>query len=89
MIRRTPIRKVSSKRAKQLRCYRLLRDAYLEAHQVCQFPLCNAHSVDLHHRAKRHGDNLNNVDEFRALCRYHHTYCHEHPAEARRLGLLK
>ena len=89
MIRRTPIRRVSAKRARALKCYSLLRSAFLQANPVCQFPHCNAHSVDLHHRAKRHGDNLNNVEEFRARGRYHHTYVHEHPSEARRLGLLK
>lgn len=89
MIRRTRIRKVSTKRARQLKAYSLLRSAFLKVNDRCGFPLCEAFATDIHHKNKRHGDRLNAMEDWLPTCRHHHEYIHANPSEARRLGLLK
>ena len=86
-LKRTSLKRVSTKQANKLRTYRLLRDSYMEANPMCEYPGCNSPAQDLHHKAKR-GANLCNAETFCALCRDHHNWCHQHPAEARTLGLL-
>jgi hypothetical protein len=86
MKRRKPLRRVSAKQAARLKCYRLLRDAYMKLHPICEFPLCDERSQDLHHVAGR-GLNLLNDDTWLALCRKHHRWIHDHPGQARMAGL--
>lgn len=51
----------------------------------CSYPWV----LDAHEPARRsHGADPTNPDECVCLCRYHHTYVHEHPAIGRLLGLI-
>jgi hypothetical protein len=89
-LKRTPINKVSGKKAKRDAAYSVLREKYLKDNPICQ--ICNtAHSTDVHHkyagadRAKYQND----VTTWMALCRGCHTHLHEHPSWARENNYLK
>ena len=86
MKRRKPLRRVSLKRAKQLREYLKVRNEYLSENNFCE--VCGRPAQDLHHRSGRIGEKLTDKANFMALCRLHHTWIHEHPKEARSLGWL-
>ena len=87
MIRRTPIRKVSKKRAAQLREYSKLRKVFMEHHPICE--VCgHATATDIHHRDGRTGERLNDVNYFLAVCRSCHHDIHASPAWAGVEGYL-
>lgn len=82
------MRAVAPKRARQLRLYRPLRDAFLAANPRCAFPGgCVQPSTDLHHRAGRRGLMLLDVTRWSALCRSHHSFLTEHPTIAYEMGM--
>lgn len=107
--RRTPIKRVSDKRRREIRAYSLLREAFLVAHPYCgiwlkrhgftEADIVDGHveivgalwpvpwATDIHHKAKR-GVNYLNVDTWIAASRSEHAWVHDHPGEARKLGLL-
>jgi len=87
-LKRTPLRKVSKKRAKQNREYsKINRVVYLESHPTCQ--VCDKRSAcDIHHKDKRSGDRLNDITMFLAVCRPCHQWIHDYPADARKQGFL-
>ena len=76
----------SSKQQKNLLVYSLKRKVFLIENPVCQFAGCSSQSEDLHHKFGR-GKYLNDVSTFSALCREHHTWVHENPVEAEKIGL--
>ena len=86
---RTPIKikQVSDKRKKQLREYEKVKAKFFESVKVCQYPGCNETNLELHHAHGRIGKFLTDIDTFRGLCHYHHSYCEFHPIEAKELGL--
>ena len=95
-MRRTPLRKVSKKHEKELAKYYRLRDQFLRENETCEVcldlkskrhTLTIYRSQDLHHRKGR-GKYLNYKRYFCAVCRYHHTYIHDHPEWARANGWL-
>ena len=87
MKRNKPLRRVSLKRAKQLKEYLPKRNAFIAEHPVCQ--ICNnARSTDCHHSFGRIGNLLNETDHWFAVCRSCHNWVHSHPSEARRQGYL-
>lgn len=87
-LRRTPLTKVSRKRARQLREYSVLRAEFLARFPRCQYPGgCTALSTDVHHMRGRVGADLLDVDHWLALCRPHHEHITTHPAEALALGV--
>jgi hypothetical protein len=86
-MKRTPIRRVSTKRAKQLKEYMVLRSDYLAAHRTCELCKC-AQSKDIHHRAGRVGTRLNDTSLFMALCRECHDWVHSNPAVSYEKGYL-
>lgn len=88
MIRRSPLRRVSKKHAKELRTYSKLRKTFLEEHTTCQYPGCSSPAQDLHHKKGR-GKYLNDATHFMAICRYHHDMIHRNPAIARFGGYLE
>jgi hypothetical protein len=88
LLKRSSLRKVSKKHAKELRTYSKLRKAFLEEHTTCQYPGCSSRAEDLHHKAKR-GKFLNDTTQFMAVCRYHHDFIHQNPAISRYNGYLK
>lgn len=113
MIRRTPLRRVSTKRAAQLKVYAKKRKAYLEAHPFCEVQQQLAYTVtresaqlaerifgafqlrkapiqatDIHHKAGRVGEKLNDERYFMAVSRQAHDWIHSHGKEARARGWL-
>lgn len=86
-MKRTPIRRVSKKRAKQNAEYMKLRKKYLEDHTVCQ--VCNEReATQIHHKAGRRHSLLCEVEFFLAICFECHAYIHNHPEAARKEGWL-
>lgn len=52
-------------------------------------PVCGQRADDLHEPGKRsQGADITNPAQVIPLCREHHRWTHEHPAEAAKLGLL-
>jgi hypothetical protein len=84
---RKAIKKVSDKRKIENAEYKELRDAYMKANPICEYPDCTHKSKDLHHAAGRVGNFLTDTLFFKALCRPHHIWVEEHPIEAKMLGL--
>lgn len=93
-LKRTPIRRVSKKRAKENRLYYQLRRTFLGVNPTCQANLpeekvfCTHYSTDVHHVLRR-GKYLNVPSTWLAVCRNCHEYLHQHPSMARTLNLLK
>jgi hypothetical protein len=79
---------VSAKRRRDEARYRVLRAAFLDGLESCQYPTgCHAAAVEVHHRRGRVGALYLRVDLWSGLCSHHHRYVTEHPAEAVRLGI--
>jgi hypothetical protein len=97
-LRRTPLRKVSTKRARELREYSKKRKAFLAAHPWCEVEIATGDykgpkgmpsaSVDIHHKAGRTGWRLNDETQWMAVSREAHEFIHQNPAEARKRGWL-
>lgn len=91
MIRRTPIRRVSRKHARELKVYFGLRKTFLESHPQCEIArkgICTGQATDVHHAHGR-GSHLNDVPTWLASCRCCHDWVHHHPGQARVLGFLQ
>jgi hypothetical protein len=89
-MKRTPLKKVSTKRAKELREYAKLRKVFLSAHPFCMAQGCYPFAAtQVHHMAGRWGKKLLNVDKFLAVCADHQRMIHNRPAWARELGYLQ
>lgn len=72
----TPPRKLSAKMAKDLQDYGVLSRKYKAEHPECEVRIegvCDGMTTDVHHKAKR-GVNLLNEETFIAVCRS----CHVH-----------
>jgi hypothetical protein len=91
MTRKRPVRKMSKAMAAKLREYRLQKLAYLVAAR-CRHVLCPVFPeqpvVDVHHTRGRSGRLLLMEEFWIAVSRRGHRWIHDHPAEARRAGLL-
>jgi len=87
-VRRSPLRRVSTKQSARLRIYAKLRTEYLSDHPACQWPQCPCLATEIHHKEGRF-KNLNVTSTWSGLCHAHHVEVHSHPAEARAMGLLK
>lgn len=85
---RSPIRRVSSKRAKQLREYSKRRKAFLEANPWCAVKAETA-ATEIHHVAGRIGEQLLDERDWLPVSRDGHNWIHAHPKEAREAGFLK
>jgi hypothetical protein len=79
-MRKTPLRRISKKRQKDLAEYNKLKKAFLEANPYCQ--VCEAEgwskrrSEDVHHKAGRSGSNYLDTDTWMAVCRKSHDLIH-------------
>lgn len=112
-MKRSKLRRVSSKRKKELALYAKAKELWRQARRGkdgflrCQITnirwkpnlgyfnwdangRCMAHAMDSpHHRRGRLGKRLYDRRSFVATCFYHHRWIHDHPKEARKMGLLK
>ncbi len=92
-MKRSRLRKVSKKRAQELKVYHALRSKFLERHPVCQIGRgligCTNLSNDVHHRKGRVGKQLLDRRSWIAVCRPCHARLHDHPKEARKMGWIK
>jgi hypothetical protein len=92
-LRRTKLRAVSQKRAKQQAAYAKLRVAFLGEHVTCEL-FCSLYpkprrATEVHHAAGKEGALLTDVRHFKAACRECHTRLHQiSPREAREHGFL-
>jgi hypothetical protein len=88
-MKRTPLRKVSKKRAIQNRAYMKIRKQFLEDAPFCEVPDCYGFSREIHHSNHREGVKLLDRKYFVAVCRNCHRKIHDNPKWAREKGLLK
>lgn len=88
-VKKKPIKCISDKQKERLKQYRIVRDAYMKLHPVCQAQLdcCTQVATDLHHMKDRCGSNLTDTNYFKAVCRSCHTFITEHSDIAKELGL--
>lgn len=88
---RSPLKKQSQRREKQLGEYRKLRADFLGANRECQVNWrgCLGIASEVHHRASRIGEKLNDVADFVATCAPCHRAIHRRPSLARKRNLLK
>lgn len=84
--KRTGIRRVSIARAVQNSKYAMLKDIFLSRNKTCK--KCGGLADDVHHSRGRSGKLLCATQFWIAMCRLCHTWVHDHPEEARKVGLL-
>jgi hypothetical protein len=91
MKKQSTLKKVSSKRAAQLRVYYKLRQEFLKEKPYCQIfePCCTRKAVDVHHVKGRNGNRLVDKSWWIPACRPCHRFLHDRPAYARSAGFLK
>lgn len=85
----TKIKVVTDKRAGELRTFAKQKVEYLDAYMCCEVPECHNRSVDVHHMGTRTNHNLNDWDNFIALCRLHHDQATEDSAWAKSIGISR
>lgn len=56
---------------------------------LCEFPACGAKIQHVHHIKLRSQGGKGTLDNAAGLCRFHHAWVHDHPAEAHQMGLMK
>lgn len=90
-LKRCPIRKVSKKRAKQLREYSKLRKEFLAKHPHCEIfeNDCTRKATEIHHMNKREGERLLDTAWWLPACRSCHQFITDRPACARASGFTK
>ena len=85
LLRKTPLRRISKKRAAQRRVYNTRGRAYLRSHPVCE--VCKKEpSSQIHHRARCHGRLLTQEENFMAVCITCHRHITDHGQWAKELG---
>ena len=98
-LKRTPLRRVSAKRRKELKEYAEAKRKYLSdlASEQClpegDAPYCECcgerEATDIHHKlARGKGGAFLDPENFLALCRSCHSWVHANPSEARKQDLL-
>lgn len=89
-LKRTPLRRVSKHRTKELRQYAKLRHYFLNEHPFCMVRGCAPLvATDVHHMAGRWGKHLLDTEKFLAVCSRCHLKIHCHPKWARGMGYLQ
>jgi hypothetical protein len=87
IVSKVKIKSVSDKRLLALRDYRVVRDAYMRDHKICEHPECSSPSTELHHSKGRIGKLLTDPLYFKALCNSCHSWAEKNPTLAKELGL--
>jgi len=82
------IRKISKKRSAQVRTYSKIRKEFLEENPYCQarIPECTIQATQVHHKAGREGDRLNDTSRFLAVCDSCHKWIELNPLKAKEQG---
>ena len=81
-MKRTPLRRVSKRRAGQMVEYSKLRKKLLEEHPICQ--VCGATPAsDCHHKNGRNGKNYLDYSTFLSVCRLCHRMIEDNKSWAR------
>jgi len=94
-VKRTPLRKVSSRKSKELRLEKLTREIVLErSNYKCEACLVRGlpqqAATDKHERIMRSmGGNPTDPENCLAVCNGCHRWLHDNPTDATKLGLLK
>ena len=99
-MKRTPLRRVSKKRAKEQRRRRQFVAEELARRELCEAGAviylqgkqarCSGLAVELHEPLTRaRGGSILDPDNTVAICRNCHRWIHEHPEAATELGLLQ
>ena len=86
-----PLRTRSPNRSKEEAVYLKKRMDYLYYHTNCEATVtnvCSQKATEIHHKAGRIKDKLNDEKDWLAICRSCHNWVHNHPIEARQLHLL-
>jgi hypothetical protein len=87
MKRKIPLRRVSEKRAQEIKVYSKKRGLFLDRNALCE--ICKvSKSRDVHHKKGRLNGNYLNEETWIAVCRPCHDWIHSNPSKARKLGLL-
>lgn len=82
-----PMRRVSTKRAKENKTYTKVRKEYMLVHPQCE--VCNGTAAtDIHHRRGRWKSRLTDTAFFLAVCRGCHDRIHYNPTWAYETGLM-
>jgi hypothetical protein len=86
-MRRTPLKRVSNKLARELHCFNhYTKPAYLATHPFCE--ICGSdYGVTIHHKMRR-GKYLNDSTTFMTVCIIHHNWIEDHKREAREKGYI-
>ena len=91
LLRKTPMKRVSSRRSREAKAYRQKRKLFLAAHPDCMvcwiYNLVAYRATDIHHLGQR-GKNYLDETTWLAVCRSCHERIHRNPAAARILGIL-
>lgn len=84
---RKPLRRVSTKRAAQLKEYKVKRDVFLTLNPMCE--LCGiSKAMDIHHKAGRAGKLLCYTSLWMGVCRCCHDWITSNTARARERGFI-
>ncbi len=86
-----PLRTRSPNRSKEEAQYLKQRLSYMNKNPKCQASIpnrCSHNATDVHHKAGRTNQKLNDEEHWISVCRGCHDWIHSHPIEARQLNLL-
>ena len=81
-MKRTPLRRVSTRQQKRLNRYYAASKAYLDEHPMCEMPGCGYHADEIHHKMGR-GIHIDNPEHFMAICRSCHRRVEDNKSWAR------
>ena len=92
-LKRSPLRRVSKKRAKENRLYNVLRTEYLQLHTNCKVCENQGHvpvrkATEIHHMNKRFGSRLNDMTMWLPVCHACHMAIEADKKNAREVGYL-
>lgn len=90
-MKRTPLRKVSKKRAKENREYLKLRAEFLKARPYCEIfePCCTRKATEIHHVNGRNGKRLLDMNQCLPTCRSCHRFITDNKKYAQEMGFTK
>jgi len=91
-MKRSNIKRVSSKRSKEQREYKRLNIAYMTDNPICEVVdqdgvKCSQRATELHHRKGRYQFYLD-TKTFMACCKAHHNHIHENGEWSKERGYL-